>query len=131
MKKHVFVYGSLRTNGQFDINTWSPAPVFIGSATINAQLYKIDLYPGISVGGDKKVIGEVYQITSKLEKILDKIEGIGVHDDYMKSTVTALVNGTQIECLVYEMNGKHKIIDNLIETGDWFNQSKKVKRLKS
>ena len=68
--RHVFVYGTLRRGEQRDINLLTPAPRWLGSASVEGVLYDLGEYPGLVLGrepvpGQTKVKGEVYEIDRK------------------------------------------------------------------
>lgn len=130
--KYVFVYGSLRKGGEFDLSQLGKqigtTPILIGEAQIKGQLYLMENYPGIILEGNENdwVKGEIYAICDKTENYLDQIEGLiegfypETYDEYFKKEQDVQVNGVWIKCLIYEMNKKHLILDNKLETGDWF-----------
>eukprot|EP01041_Mallomonas_annulata_P027043 gene27043-48537_t len=66
----VFVYGTLRLGGSNDITRLQPAPRFVGPAQVAGVLYHLAAYPGLLLGGDQWVVGEVYAIEPALEAIL-------------------------------------------------------------
>lgn len=130
--KYVFVYGSLRKGGEFDLTKLGSqigtTPILIGEAKIKGQLYLMENYPGIILGGNENdwVKGEVYSICEKTENYLDQIEGLiegfypETYDEYFKREHDIQINGVWIKCLIYEMNQKHLIKENKLEMGDWF-----------
>ena len=71
--RYVFVYGTLRRGGSNDINRLAPAPVWVGEASIAGTLYDFGRYPGVVLGGEGRVVGEVYGIDASLERVLDEI----------------------------------------------------------
>lgn len=75
--RHVFVYGTLRRGGSNDITRLSPAPRWLGFAQVAGMLFHLGAYPGMTLGGDRPVHGEVYAIEPALETVLDAIEGLG------------------------------------------------------
>ena len=75
-RRHVFVYGTLRRGDVRDINQLQPAPVFVGMASVQGVLYDLGAYPGVLLGGEGMVTGEVYAISAALEQALDTIEEV-------------------------------------------------------
>ncbi len=122
-KRHVFVYGTLRRGGSNDINRLVPAPRYVGMGEVKGCLYRIDWYPGLTLGGQDAVtvVGEVYEIAPALESILDEIECIddGPDSEYFKRELPVEVDGRPILCLVYEVNPERVRGKQLIGHGDW------------
>ncbi len=112
--RHVFVYGTLRSGEERDIMKLSPAPHLVGRATVNGQLYDLGSYPGVVLGGESQVKGEVYAISADLERLLDEIEEVWPepNGEYEKrETIVQLdtktqggsgAAGVEMSCLVYE-----------------------------
>lgn len=121
--RHVFVYGTLRRGGRNDINRLAPAPAYVGMGELQGVLYRIDWYPGLTLGGEEAVtvVGEVYRIAPALEAVLDEIEQIvpGADSEYFKREVPVLVEGRAITCLVYEINPERVRGRQVIGHGDW------------
>ena len=122
--RHVFVYGTLRRGGRNDINRLNPAPRYVGMGEVQGTLYHIDWYPGLTLGGREAVtvVGEVYEISSRLEAVLDEIEVIvpGPDSEYFKRELPIEVNGHVLQCLVYEINPEKVRDRQRIGHGDWF-----------
>lgn len=121
--RHVFVYGTLRRGGRNDINRLVPAPRYVGMGEVQGRLYRIDWYPGLTLGGEEAVtvVGEVYEITAELEAVLDGIEQIveGASSEYFKRELPVEVDGRPLACLVYEINPERIRGKQLIGHGDW------------
>ena len=120
-KRCVFVYGTLRTGQERDINRLQPAPLFIGNSQINGTLYDLGSYPGVRLGGVQWVQGEVYQITPELERQLDEIEEVWPQQtgEYARREVVVHCAGAELTCLVYEVSEVHTQCLRVIESGDW------------
>lgn len=73
-QRHVFVYGTLRRGDDNDITRLKPEPVFVGSAAIAGTLYDLGAYPGIQLGGEGLVHGEVYAIALELKSSSMKLK---------------------------------------------------------
>ena len=118
---YVFVYGTLRRGEERDINRLSPAPIFIGKSKINGTLYQLGSYPGIRLGGEQAVQGEVYQITRELERQLDVIESVLPQPtgEYERREVVVQCIGLALRCLVYEASAQTVRSKALILGGDW------------
>lgn len=117
----VFVYGTLRRGGINDINRLRPAPRFVGAAQIQGVLYHLGNYPGMTLGGNDWVQGEVYAIEPALEDVLDEIEDLGANptDEYFKRETVVRVQGRACACLVYEINPRYVTTATPIAHGDW------------
>ena len=123
--RHVFVYGTLRVGQERDINRLQPAPIFISDSKINGTLYDLGCYPGIRLGGEKSVQGEVYQITPELERQLDDIEEVWPQQtgEYVRQEVVVPCAGMVLTCLVYEVAEAHTKGKVVIASGDWVNRN--------
>jgi len=121
MMPHVFVYGTLRSGGRNDIARYRPAPKFIGQACIAGTLLDLGAYPGIVLGGERRVKGEVYAIEPAVEAALDVLEEVADDDsgEYIKRHVRVEVNGQWFDCLVYEIHPTRIAGLEVIESGDW------------
>ena len=119
--RHVFVYGTLRRGELNDINQLKPAPVFVGNAKINGDLYHLGNYPGVRLGGENEVFGEVYQITPALEHRLDEIESIRPTPtgEYTRQQLPVQCLEKTLTCLVYEIAATRILGKTQILSGDW------------
>jgi gamma-glutamylcyclotransferase (GGCT)/AIG2-like uncharacterized protein YtfP len=119
--RYVFVYGTLRRGGINDINRLHPRPRFVGAAQVQGVLYHLGDYPGMTLGGNEWVQGEVYAMDPALEPALDEIEDLGSHptDEYVKRQISVDVGGQCLECLVYEINPRYAIPALRVIEGDW------------
>ena len=136
--RHVFVYGTLRRGEQRDINLLLPVPLWVGYGSIHGLLYDLGAYPGLVVareGGVQKVRGEIYDITPRLEQLLDEIEEVWPQQtgEYSKleievelegdmqllSVGTPAGRGKKLRCLVYEIHGSRVQGRVPITSGDW------------
>ncbi len=120
-QRHVFVYGTLRRGDDNDITRLKPEPVFVGSAAIAGTLYDLGAYPGIRLGGEGLVHGEVYAIALELEEQLDEIEELypQQRDEYFKRIVPVAVQERTFACIVYEINPKYVVGRAILPGGDW------------
>ena len=120
-QRHVFVYGTLRRGDDNDITRLKPEPVFVGSAVITGTLYDLGAYPGIRLGGEGLVHGEVYAIALELEEQLDEIEELypQQRDEYFKRIVPVAVQERTFACIVYEINPKYVVGRAILPGGDW------------
>jgi gamma-glutamylcyclotransferase (GGCT)/AIG2-like uncharacterized protein YtfP len=116
-----FVYGTLRQTGDNDITRLLPAPRFIGTACIKGVMVHLGGYPGVTLGGDGDIVGEVYAVSAELEAKLDAIESEypAQSDEYVKRSVTVVVNGQSLVCSVYEINPRYAVGKPRIISGDW------------
>ena len=119
--RHVFVYGTLRRGQGNDINRLSPAPRWVGEATVQGAMFHLGAYPGVLLGGADAVRGEVYAIDRSLEDVLDRIEGIAPQPsgEYRRREIAVSVAGRILSCLVYEVNPARVAGRLRIPGGDW------------
>jgi gamma-glutamylcyclotransferase (GGCT)/AIG2-like uncharacterized protein YtfP len=127
--RHVFVYGTLRRGDVRDITRLQPAPQFIGSGSVAGVLYDLGPYPGLLLGGEGRVVGEVYAVCADLERLLDEIEEVWPQQtgEYAKRDVVVQMEGTLAAaapvCLVYEINPERLAGCPVITGGDWRQRS--------
>ena len=129
--RHVFVYGTLRRGDVRDINHLRPAPAFVAMASVQGVLYNLGAYPGVVLGGEGRVVGEVYAISAGLEQQLDTIEEVWPQPtgEYTKREVEVQLhrNDAQAEagephavvCLVYEIDPARTRGCPVLRSGDW------------
>lgn len=119
--RHVFVYGTLRRGDDNDITRLKPAPVFLGTALVSGTMYDLGAYPGVRLGGEGLVQGEVYAIMPALEAQLDEIEAVypQERDEYFKRIVPVTVQGRTFACIVYEINCRYVVGRAVLSGGDW------------
>ncbi len=118
---HVFVYGTLRRGEANDINRLQPAPRHLGPARLRGLLYDLGPYPGLVLGGEAWVVGEVYAITPELEQALDRIEEVAPvpSGEYARRHVELDLDGRRLRCLVYEIDALRVQGRARILSGDW------------
>jgi gamma-glutamylcyclotransferase (GGCT)/AIG2-like uncharacterized protein YtfP len=116
-----FVYGTLRQTGDNDITRLLPAPRFVGAARIKGVMVHLGGYPGVILGGEADIMGEVYAVSAELEAKLDAIESEypAQSDEYIKRSITVWVNGQNLACHVYEINLRYTVGKPRIVSGDW------------
>ncbi len=124
----VFVYGTLRRGDVRDITRLQPAPQFIGMASVAGVLYDLGPYPGLLLGGEGRVTGEVYLISAALERLLDEIEEVWPQQsgEYHRREVAVQMQGAAAAgpvCLVYEINPERLAGCPVITSGDWRQRS--------
>ena len=133
--RHVFVYGTLRRGEQRDINHLLPQPRWRGLFSVSGLLYDLGTYPGLVLGGQGRVWGEVYEISSELERQLDEIEEVWPQPsgEYAKREVVVRFDAAAVWpacavqpaepetviCLVYEVAAEHASGKPVIANGDW------------
>ena len=100
-KIYAFVYGTLMKN-QRNHGYLKEARYMDDGVLEGYDMYDLGRYPGI-IPSKGEVLGEVYQVTSEIEKQLDYLEEEG--DLYLKKLETVrLNNGQTLEALVYVYN---------------------------
>ena len=117
----VFVYGTLRKGQRNDINLRTPPPVFIGSAGVKGQLYNRGWYPGIRLGSEQSVLGEVYQVSAQLLAQLDELEEVAPvpSGEYQRIQMKVECAGQQLVCDIYELSEHCAAQSTPIAEGDW------------
>lgn len=124
-RRCVFVYGTLRRGDVRDINRLHPAPEFIGEGVVAGRLFHLGSYPGIVLGGEVTVHGEVYAVTAELERLLDEIEEVWPQNtgEYTKRDVVVTLKAPSaartMTCFLYEVVTDRTHGKLLIEEGDW------------
>jgi gamma-glutamylcyclotransferase (GGCT)/AIG2-like uncharacterized protein YtfP len=120
-EKLFFVYGTLRQGDDNDMTRLEPAPRLVGHARIKGVMHHLGGYPGVTLGGDKDVVGEVYAVGPELEAKLDAIESEypAQADEYAKRDITVHVDGQAMACSVYEINPAYTVGKPVIASGDW------------
>lgn len=120
MSDLLFVYGALRKGAS---NDWRMKGArWLGAAEVEGTLVKIDWYPGLVLGGDRTVKGEVYEVGPDLLKDLDEFEGIGLEDErngeYHRIKVEVYLAGESTSVWIYEwLKGIEGY--ELVQSGDW------------
>jgi gamma-glutamylcyclotransferase (GGCT)/AIG2-like uncharacterized protein YtfP len=116
-----FVYGTLRRGDDNDITRLTPAPNFVGAASIHGTMYHLGGYPGVILGDASVIVGEVYEVSAELEKKLDAIESEypAQSDEYIKREISVDVAGQSLQCFVYEINPAYTVGRSIIASGDW------------
>ncbi|MBX3659183.1 MAG: gamma-glutamylcyclotransferase [Ramlibacter sp.] len=119
--RHVFVYGTLRRGDDNDITRLLPAPRWVGNAMIPGTMYHFGRYPGVTLGGASEVVGEVYEISEELERVLDEIEEVYPQqtNEYAKRFVDVDLHGKPLRCIVYEIHPGRVAGRPCIASGDW------------
>jgi gamma-glutamylcyclotransferase (GGCT)/AIG2-like uncharacterized protein YtfP len=130
--RYVFVYGTLRKGEERDINRLRPAPHWIGRASVAGVIYHLGGYPGLVLGGQGTVHGEVYAIDAELERVLDEIEEIWPQQtgEYAKREVVVRLDAAEapakagdaaceLVCVLYEVAPERTRGKPVIASGDW------------
>lgn len=120
-EKLFFVYGTLRRGDDNDMTRLQPAPRLVGCARIKGVMHHLGGYPGVTLGGDKDIVGEVYAVGPALEAKLDAIESEypAAADEYAKRELAVVVDGQTVRCSVYEINPAYTVGKPVIGSGDW------------
>ena len=120
MSSLLFVYGALRKGAS---NDWRMLDGrCLGAAEVSGTLVKIDWYPGLVLGGDRVVKGEVYEVGAELLKELDEFEGIGEgverFGEYQRVRTEVRIAGESVEVWIYQwLKGIEGY--RIVESGDW------------
>jgi len=117
----VFVYGTLRKGQLNDINLYQPQPLYIGSTCVKGQLYNCGWYPGMRLGGEQSVLGEVYQVSAQLLAQLDELEEVAPvpSGEYQRIQMEVECAGQELICCIYELSEHCAAQSTLLAEGDW------------
>jgi gamma-glutamylcyclotransferase (GGCT)/AIG2-like uncharacterized protein YtfP len=116
----LFVYGTLRRGcANRHARLLETSAQFLGLARIQARLYRIQWYPGITLKAeaDEWVTGDLFRVRNPATLIaLDQYEG---SDEYQRVlTMAVLENAERVRCWVYEYIGPVKD-ERRIVSGNW------------
>lgn len=130
--RHVFVYGTLRKGEERDITRLRPAPQWVGRAQVAGTLHHLGSYPGLVLGGQGMVQGEVYAVSPELERVLDEIEEVWPQQtgEYAKREMMVRMEATpapaapqsasrELLCFLYEIAPERTRGKLHIPGGDW------------
>ena len=116
----IFVYGALRKGAS---NDWRMKDAhWMGPAEVKGTLVKVDWYPGLVLGGEHVVKGEVFEVGPDLLKELDEFEGIGLEDErkgeYHRIKTEVIFEEEPLSVWIYEwLKGVEGY--PVVESGDW------------
>ena len=117
----LWVYGTLRHGcSNPHAQLLQDASRYLGTARVQARLYRVDWYPGIRLGGEEWVVGDLFSIADP-EALgeLDQYEG---SNEYRRVRAEAVLeNGDRVRCWVYEFIGEVSE-DRRIASGDWLKE---------
>ena len=78
LSKKVFVYGTLKqSNSVRGLNKF-PGATFVDQAVTNDatySLYDLGAFPAVSIKGQQRILGEVWEVDDNTFEVLDSIEG--------------------------------------------------------
>lgn len=128
MKKLLFVYGTLRAAASNPCERYGG--VHVGPATFKgADLFDLGWYPGIKLGSENEVVGDLYEVDQSIIPSLDAYEG--TPHLYTRHSLEGTQFDTQVnlskyegQVMLYEYNG-YPSNRPRIESGDWLNYVKK------
>lgn len=116
----LFVYGTLRQGECSDLSIRSGAE-FVSKDEINGDLYDLGWYPGVKLGGDNLVRGDVFQL--KDASIITQLDTYEGYPNLYDRSVVETKGGRQV--WVYTIN--RECGDNeRIASGDWLNKEEKA-----
>lgn len=115
----MFVYGSLRRDADGKVHPLLADALFLGAATVSGALYQVDWYPGLVLGSDGTVHGELYELPiDKVDHMLtslDDYEGGG----FRRRKATVMGEGIEhADAWVYTYIGPTHAL-TAIATGDY------------
>lgn len=113
---HMFVYGTLKEGRPFDRSFFSNIRLSVQPATVVGDIYHINFFPGIKLGGKNLAYGEVHEFDRRDMKavvpVMDAIEGYSPKRDkadnlFIRKVVKAKVKGgEELDAYVYEFAGR-------------------------
>ncbi len=88
------------------------------------MLYDIGAYPGLRLQGERRILGEIYEVDDQVLKALDAYEGYypdkSKRSEYERHTVNVTgADGGTVACEVYEILQPLTIGCPEIVDGDW------------
>lgn len=100
----LFIYGTLRRGCR--ASYLMDGAVYLGTAELHGHLLYIDRYPGLILGGESKVVGEVYLVNSDHLGRLDRYEGCyETPPEYLREQVVVIdEEGLEKEVATYVFN---------------------------
>lgn len=116
--EYLWVYGTLRRGCvNPHAHLLRRAARYVGPARVQARLYRIKWYPGIRLGGDQWVTGDLFQLLDQAVLAeLDRYEG---SNEYRRvRAIAELASGERVKCWVYEYLGGVSE-SRRIASGDW------------
>ena len=120
MKKKVFVYGTLKSgHGNSKYFLENDESVCLGKCTIDGNFTMVNLgaFPGVIPTGNNTIHGEVWEVSEKVSKRLDRLEGYDPDPNqryYDKMVVETAFGNAEI----YILDESHLNYPK-IETGEW------------
>jgi gamma-glutamylcyclotransferase (GGCT)/AIG2-like uncharacterized protein YtfP len=113
----LFVYGTLRQGEVADLSIHAGAS-YVGPDAINGDIYNLGWYPGVRLGSDNVVVGDVFKLgDASVIRQIDQYEGY-----------PSLYNRSEVEtkgglrAWVYTIN-RECGENERITSGDWLNQT--------
>lgn len=121
IRELVFVYGTLRCGGSNHFRMFGADAVAEGF--VAGRIYRISWYPGLVLGGEGEVKGEIYSVDADLLKALDAFEGLSAGEvegsEYRRAkTMVTCPDGRTFSAWVWEWIGPLDGKD-FLEQGDW------------
>jgi gamma-glutamylcyclotransferase (GGCT)/AIG2-like uncharacterized protein YtfP len=119
----VFVYGTLRIGGS---NHWRmDGAEFIATGHVMGEMYRIGWYPGVTLGGNGRVLGEIFAVGQEHLAALDAFEGVSAAEvagsEYRRVKTAVLTENGNVEAWIWEWIGPINVRMRL-ESGDWLGQ---------
>jgi gamma-glutamylaminecyclotransferase len=110
----IFVYGSL-LSGEANHGVLSSARC-VGEArtSLGFRIHDLGSYPAMAIGGDRDVVGEVYEVSGDTLASLDRFEG---HPDFYRRTSIILADRAHAEA--YLLPQAEAVLHPIIQSGNW------------
>ena len=116
MSEYIAVYGSLR-KGLHNHRVLGTDRDFIGEGIVRGfGMYSLGMYPAlVREGTHSDVVVEMYQVSDKTMKCVDKLEGFPSY--YTRKLCPISIEGEMVPAWVYYMKGS--LTDGFVPSGDW------------
>lgn len=116
MTQRVFVYGTLLA-GEANTHLLEEARLLgVAQTRPRYRMLSLGAYPGVTVGGDTAILGEVYRVNSRIMSTLDRLE------DYPRLYTRELIPTPWGRAWIYLYRGERRDRP-LITGGDWRRRS--------
>ncbi len=117
----VFVYGTLRRGGTNHFRM--SGGDLVAEGVVKGRIYRISWYPGLVLGDEGEVKGEVYSVDAAQLLELDAFEGLSAGEiegsEYRRvKAVVFRADGKTLSAWVWEWIGPFDAKD-VLEQGDW------------
>jgi len=94
---------------------------------VGGDMHRIDWYPGVVLGGNGRVLGEIFAVSPDQLAALDEFEGVSAAEvpgsEYRRVKTAVLTDSGAVEAWIWEwigpLDGRMRV-----ESGDWVAESR-------